>query len=267
MAAHPLILSPLVRPWLKAGLGALLLDSPEQAQALRLSPAARCPENTAQQTSRPARHSLREGASPRPGPSSSRQPTDVPPPGPEADTSKSRARRANAAPKNTDAFPAPVWPPEHWPAAWLALKNRRPLPPRPLVFWTYEGLGDDLMGIPDQARQQIIVRMLTALKHPGGTHVFWPFALPGYTPDADAPSLFWSGAALMRPRALLLFGSEARDILSMPKTLVPYCQERIDGRLVIQLPKPATLAQDEGAFSRAQVFLARMLNFCAARRD
>ena len=74
------------------------------------------------------------------------------------------------------------------------------------------------MGTPDPTRQQIMVRMLKELRHPGGTHVFWPYALPDdATPGGpDAPSLFWSGAALLRPRTLLLFGSEARDALGMP---------------------------------------------------
>lgn len=153
---------------------------------------------------------------------------------------------------------------EAWPASWRALKDRRPLPPSPLVLWTYEGLGEDLMGSPDPARRQVIVRMLTALHHPGGTHVFWPCSLPG-EPCIQDPSLFWSGVRMLDPRVLLLFGSDTRDALAMPRSLLPFCQERIHGRLVVQLPRPQALAADEAAFQRAQAFLARLLSFCAVR--
>ena len=155
-------------------------------------------------------------------------------------------------------------PPERWPSAWLALKNRRPLPPRPLVLWTYTGLGDDLTGTPDEARRRVVVRMLTELKHPAGTHVFWPYALEGETPLPEA-SLFWSGVKMLDPRVLLLFGSDTRDALDMPRTLKPFGQLRLHGRLIIQLPRPQALAEDEAAFRQVQAFLARMLRFCCSR--
>ena len=151
---------------------------------------------------------------------------------------------------------------EQWPSSWLALKNRRPLPSRPLVLWTYAGLGEDLTGTPDETRKQVIVRMLMELRHPGGTHVFWPCNLPG---EENGAALFWSGVKLLNPRVLLLFGSDTRDALSMPKTLFPFCEERVNGRLVIQLPRPSSLAEDEPSFSRALVFLSQRLKFCAKR--
>ena len=153
---------------------------------------------------------------------------------------------------------------EQWPSSWLALKNRRPLPSRPLVLWTYAGLGEDLTGTPDETRKQVIVRMLMELRHPGGTHVFWPCGLASERPE-DGPALFWSGVKLLNPRVLLLFGSDARDVLAMPKRLLPFCQERVYGRLVIQLPRPQSLAADEASFKRALAFLDRLLSFCRRR--
>ena len=153
---------------------------------------------------------------------------------------------------------------EQWPPAWRALRTRRPMPEHPLVRWTYGGLGDDLTGTPDADRREVIVRMLRMLGHPGGTHVFWPYALPGDVPPAGA-SLFWSGVRLFAPRVLLLFGSDARDALAMPRTLLPFSQERLDGRFVIQLPRPQAFVGDEAAFARAQVFLGRLLQFCSRR--
>lgn len=144
------------------------------------------------------------------------------------------------------------------------MKDRRPLPPRPLVLWTYAGLGDDLTGTPDEARRRVVVRMLTALNHPAGTHVFWPFALSGDTSSPEA-SLFWSGVKMLDPRVILLFGSDTRDALEMPKTLKPFGQARVYGRLIVQLPRPQALAEDDAAFRQVQAFLARMLRFCASR--
>ena len=191
------------------------------------------------------------------------------PPMQERPVQENRPRPASAA--GEMFFTPGAIPVEQWPSGWRALKDRRPLPPRPLVLWSYAGLGDDLTGTPDQARKQVIVRMLTELRHPGGTHVFWPFDMSGedarapQMPDGGSASLFWSGVRLLDPRVLLLFGSDTRDALGMPRTLGPFCQERVYGRLVIQLPRPQALAEDEASFRRAQAFLARLLSFCARR--
>ncbi len=245
--------SPALRSWFQAGLSALLLDSPERAAERRAAPSPRIAPH------KDAAASARRG-SPSPV---ALAPTSAAPPRITARNVPQPSRQPRTAESN-----GRVVPPEAWPPAWQALKNRRPLPPRPLVFWTYAGLGDDLMGTPDPTRQQIIVRMLRELRHPGGTHVFWPYSLPNDAAPggSDAPSLFWSGTAMLRPRTLLLFGSEARDALGMPKSLVPYCQERIAGRLIIQLPQPLTLAKNQDAFRRALVFLSRLLSFCATPR-
>jgi hypothetical protein len=108
--------------------------------------------------------------------------------------------------------------------------------------------------------------MLMELHHPGGTHVFWPYVLPGEcVGDRSEPSLFWSGVRLLNPRVILLFGSDTRDALSMPKTLHPFCQKRIWGKLIVQLPRPQSLASDEPLFQSVQAFLAQLLHFCALR--
>ncbi len=165
-----------------------------------------------------------------------------------------------------------IIPPEAWPAAWKVLRERRPLPPRPLVCWTYGGLGSDLVGTPDPRRRDLVARMIKGLNHPGGTHVFWPFELPDEeTPGEDtlreenAPSLFWSGEALLRTRALLVMGSDARDALGLPK-IGPYCQTMLRGRLLIQLPQPHSLAEKPEAFGQAMAFLSGLLRFCNTAR-
>lgn len=260
--------SAIVRPWLKAGLSALLLDSEQRVAALRGTEERTVPASPASGKERAAGGkpvqrdpagtvpASRQVAGQGAGRAAARPPRDFVP--------DAGARRPVPERASTDLLATPgALPVEQWPAGWLALKNRRPLPPHPLVLWTYAGLGEDLTGTPDEARRQVIVRMLMELRHPGGTHVFWPCGLAG---EQDGPGLFWSGVKLLNPRVLLLFGSDARDTLSMPKTLLPFCQERVYGRLVIQLPRPQALAADEASFKRALAFLSRFLSFCSRRQ-
>ena len=291
--------SAIVRPWLKAGLSALLLESEERVLQLRAqdgpqeaapqiqvqaprpapsfpqrqAPAAPVPSKPASPAARPPAPAQAQDRAfpPAAGTRQPAAPAAMPQSRPVPERRPEPAPRPRAAASAGDMFLTPgAVPVEQWPAGWLALKDRRPLPPRPLVLWSYAGLGDDLTGTPDQARRQVIVRMLTELRHPGGTHVFWPFDMSG-TPalpkaaDGEEASLFWSGVRLLDPRVLLLFGSDTRDALMMPRTLRPFCQERVYGRLVIQLPRPQALAEDEASFRRAQAFLARLLSFCARR--
>ena len=262
--------SAIARPWIRAGLSVLLLDSASRvselrgersrSEALQTDTAGRAGDLSVASAER-VRVSGKEIA-PSQG---------TPAPASSAASARSRtsgvvsgSRRAQQTPSSGLLATPGALAVEQWPSSWLALKNRRPLPPRPLVLWTYAGLGEDLTGTPDETRKQVIVRMLMELRHPGGTHVFWPCGLASEHPE-DGPALFWSGVKLLNPRVLLLFGSDARDVLAMPKTLLPFCQERVYGRLVIQLPRPQSLAADEASFKRALAFLDRLLSFCRRR--
>ena len=265
-----------MRPWLKAGLNVLLMEDEARVLSLRTAPEGSVQER-APQPVKPvvqAPPAVPPSAQPRFAPPPRKAPACAPRPAAVVPAAPAEPKKAPVAPRalqNAQArgtqslLAAPgALPIERWPASWLALKDRRPLPQRPLVLWSYAGLGEDLAGSPDEARKRVIVRMLTELRHPVGTHVFWPFALAGEAPSAEA-SLFWSGVSFLDPRVLLLFGSDTRDALEMPKTLLPFCQARVHGRLVIQLPRPQALAADESAFRQAQAFLARILSFCAKR--
>ena len=261
--------APIVRPWLKAGLEVLLVENEARVLELRAVPEASSTEAVPQKVSEPsrarteappARREMRQPVASQPARPASLQSGGVR--APAAQPAPASSRPSSARPSSPLETPGAL-PVERWPASWLALKDRRPLPQRPLVLWSYAGLGEDLSGAPDEARKRVIVRMLTELKHPVGTHVFWPFELTGDEPPSGA-SLFWSGVKLLNPRVVLLFGSDTRDALAMPKTLLPFCQERVHGRLIIQLPRPQALV-DESAFRRAQAFLSRILRFCANR--
>ena len=149
-----------------------------------------------------------------------------------------------------------------WGEDWQALWNRLNMPPRPMVLWTYASLGQDLTQAADPARRKVLGGMLAELHHPKGTHVFWPYSLPG---AENCPEIFWSAVSLLAPRALLILGSDARDMLGLPKSLRPFCQERVRGRMVIQLHRPENLASDSAAFRSSVVFLSQILHFCASR--
>ena len=267
--------SAIVRPWIKAGLSALLLESEQRVAELRggladqteeqPSPAAFAQAPSVAEAPRQTGNFSGPSRSARKAASSDVRQTQRPGTSAAGESSASSRQQSVRSAGGILATPGAL-PVEAWPERWLVLKNRRPLPPRPLVLWTYTGLGEDLTGTPDDVRRQVIVRMLMELRHPGGTHVFWPCGLAGEKPE-DGPALFWSGVKLLNPRVLLLFGSDARDTLSMPRTLLPFCQERVYGRLVIQLPRPQSLAADEQSFQRALAFLSRLLSFCARRKS
>lgn len=278
-------LHPLLRTWAKTGLEALLL-SEERATELRLS-ASSPSQNPSQSPAQPADHKR-----PLPPEQGSRaftgelsKTSSINKPGSSnyehleqreqkaVSSQKEASARANQADPTAETspdqgYPALILPLEAWPEPWISLKNRRPLPPAPLVLWTYAGLEDDLLGKPSAPRQKVIARLLKGLQHPGGTHVFWPFALPQAAPVAEnqpdienQPSLFWSGVALLRPRVLIVFGSVARDALFLPRSLRPHQQCRKSGCLVYQLPQPENLLTEE-AFRSALAFLSNGLSFC-----
>lgn len=274
---HPLALSPALRAWACLGLDALLLDSPRQVDALRLRDDS-APARAAGERNAAKRPASRPGHAPeRPAGNASRAPAApsgaAGSPRPPRTTTRDASPRVSSSPAGAaPAGKGRIIPLESWPAAWKALRERRPPPPRPLVCWTYGGLGSDLAGTPDPQRRDLVARMIKGLNHPAGTHVFWPFELPGGTPpgeesprEENAPSLFWSGEALLRTRALLIMGSDARDALGLPK-IGPYCQTMVRGRLFIQLPQPHSLAEKPEAFGQAMAFLAGLLRFCSTVR-
>lgn len=153
-----------------------------------------------------------------------------------------------------------------WPNSWIAVKDRCNLPTDSIkarVAWTYEGLEEDLMGGANPDRQNIIRRLLRDLNHSGDRHYFWPYRLASVLEQTDhMEKIFWSGLALMRPRVLLIFGSEARDAVGLSKIFTPFVQQEITGVQILQMHKPETLIQDEKLYKETVVFLETYLGFC-----
>ncbi len=170
------------------------------------------------------------------------------PAGPDTANAASRtAPQAEAAPA-AEQSKAAAWlplPPHVWPGPWQArLKQTRPGP----VLWTYWNLGPDLCDPQTPGRmerRQFLQRLLNDLGHPAGTHTFWPACLPpdpealpptvppisdnGFAANAD---VFWSGAAQLRARGVVVMGSAAANAVALPGGLRPPQQIRHRGKLV-----------------------------------
>jgi len=283
--SQPLYSPALLRTWLRSGLSCLLLDSKERAAELRAGTDRRSEEQGGQRNGQKAEHEIFRRAAQTAG-TTRRGPAPPHRAGVQARESvsslSSRDTASSTLSPETNSVSRPahpaiptdrVLPPEVWPQSWQAVYRRRPLPPRPLVLWTYAGLGDDLVGTADRARQEVMKTLLLSLRHPGGTHVFWPCRLPSdgvqETEKGESPpSLFWSGEALLRPRAILVFGAESRHLLGLPD-LAPYGQERRAGRLMVQLPDTSVLTgpHGEAAIRQTLAFLGRLLRFCCVARS
>ena len=179
-----------------------------------------------------------------------------------AQTAQRASRQSGASQPSAGGAEARELPFEQWGENWQNLWKRLNMPPHPVVLWSYAALGQDLAQKADPARRKVLGRMLAELRHPKGTHVFWPYELPG---EGMLPDIFWSGVSLLSPRALLILGSDARDSLGLPKSLRPFCQERVRGRMVIQLHRPENLAANDTAFRSSVVFLSQILHFCSGR--
>ncbi len=263
MAAQSLMYPhPALTLWKKAGLQFLFLDE-ERKNALRAYEAKGANGQSAQQ----ARQT-------KPDPQEKR-----PAYGQAAQNTRSSTRPQAHAGNGVSASGSPQLAVSAWPKAWQVLRERRKWPPKPLVCWTYAGLGDDLVGNPEldtvnDERKQLIARLIKELDHPGGTHVFWPYTLPDsflaehggnaaqiFPSGMDAAGFFQIAMDTMRPRVVLIFGSEARDALKLPSSLIPHTEARLNGRLHIQMSRPESFA-DAAAFARALAFLRKQLEFC-----
>lgn len=155
-----------------------------------------------------------------------------------------QAESASAAEQGKAAAWLPL-PPHVWPAPWQArLEQTRPGP----ILWTYWNLGPDLCDPQTPGRlerRQFLQRLLKDLGHPAGTHTFWPSCLPpdpaalppavpamsdnGFAANAD---VFWSGAAQLRARGVVVMGSAAANAVALPGGLRPPQQIRHRGKLV-----------------------------------
>lgn len=129
---------------------------------------------------------------------------------------------------------APSWRPmpvESWPAAWQE-QLKKTLPGK--IAWTYRELGDDLragkrgrQNEPQSEaearakRGQTLRSLIAALRHPAGTHTFWPCQLSAE--EGIQPDLFWSGLRALGCRGAVVMDPGCFQILlAMPGARPPF---------------------------------------------
>lgn len=211
-------------------------------------------------------------------PPSSASSRAVRPPRPAAREEQARERPAPQA--ATPAQTSPRWrpqAPDTLPHAWQSrLAATRP----GLVAWTYWNLAQDLSAAGGSAagedadaearalRRSFLGRLLRELAHPAGTHTFWPACMPDApqgaaeedVPDFAAhPEAFWSGAAHLGCRAVIVMGSAAVRALGLPGNARPLSQLRWRGQHVLVLWEVDSLAQDAARFGPTLAFLRQAL--------
>ena len=189
---------------------------------------------------------------------------------PSRPAAREEQARERAAPQaGAPAGTSPRWrplAPEALPQGW---QNRLAATRPGLVAWTYWNLAQDLSATGGSApgedagaearalRRSFLGRLVRELAHPAGTHTFWPACMPQAQgapvpeagPDFAAhPEAFWSGAAHLGCRAVIVMGSAAVRALGLPGNALPLSQLRWRGQHVLVLWEVDTLAQDAARF-------------------
>lgn len=86
-----------------------------------------------------------------------------------------------------------------------------------------------------------------------------PLADSGETLLYPAPEVFWSGAQLLKARAVVVMGSPALKALELPPRLRPFQQTRHCGMLIVVLRDVDFLAQEVHRYDAVKAFLRQAL--------
>ncbi len=158
------------------------------------------------------------------------------------------------------ASPFPV---EHWPQAW---QERLRLTKPARVIWTYWNLGHDVSGEASDARRALLRKILGDLKHPAGTHSFWPVALPTQAKHAHASTAleanipaFWAGAEHLGARVIIILGDAATQALNFQVQDVPFKQMKHQGRPIILAKDMDELIENPHIYDRMMTYLRPFL--------
>ncbi len=145
-------------------------------------------------------------------------------------------------------------PREQWPQDWQA-RFHATKPAR--VIWTYWNLGHDLCGEASDARRHLLRKILAELKHPAGTHSFWPMALPQENSAELVPNIpvFWSGVRLLDARVLIILGDAAAKALGYNVYDMPFKEFRKQDKLVILAKDMEVLMEKPHMYSMLMDYL------------
>ena len=143
-------------------------------------------------------------------------------------------------------LPVESWP-EPWKAAWAKTAFARPF------LWSYERLGQDLMGSPSPERREALKKLLSRLGL-GAAHNFWPFSEPAEQGGACLqPELFQEGLRLLAPKCVVFLGRDNFAGVTLPE--VPEFYKVVSylgtGALCVHLPDIQALGADEDLLSEA----------------
>lgn len=240
-----------MRPFAALGLRTLLRPEPGQDSTLFAHPAAGDgSQSIASATQDPRQHEPAQQSSqdspfqrfadqgPQPQPALQAQPASqplaaqqaaplllaTPPPQPPV-------ARQPGPPK---PLPNPLWP-ETWAGFWARSQHA------PLIVWTYQELGQDLFGQPNEDRRALWKSVQKQLGWPRGTTMFWPMTASGV---AEAPTLgpqFWEAVTALNPHYLAIFGPQAVGALA-PQADPAVPVQPCGPLLLLTLPSPAELS-------------------------
>lgn len=137
-------------------------------------------------------------------------------------------------------LPVDSWP-EAWKAAWAKTVFARPF------LWSYERLGQDLMGMPSPARREALKKLLSRLSL-GAAHNFWPFSEPAEQGGMCLqPDLFHEGLRLLAPKCVIFLGQDVFAGITLPEPPEPYKVVSYlgTGMLCVHLPDIQALGADD----------------------
>lgn len=213
MAAYPVGLHPLLRPWKQAGVTALLADKETVLRFSRPVPIAGAADSPAPPIKTPVQsvpHGQASGA-PNTNPATRPEARTYAQAAPPASVKSSeQPLKASAAPRRGTPRRIPL---AEWDKAWQELFARTPK--KPMALWSYPELGADLArqsGDEGSMRGNFLRQLFERLALPPGSHALWPLRLAGQNQwQAD---VFASAALMLRPRCVFLFGNDAPQALN-----------------------------------------------------
>lgn len=169
-----------------------------------------------------------------------------------------------AAPRSSPgtplAEPQRPMPSDSWPAAWRKAWSKTGFA-RPFL-WTYEQLGQDLLGTPDPDRREILRQVLVRLNL-GPVHNFWPFSEPdGQDGLRLQPRLFKEGLKHLAPKCVIFLGPREIEGITPPGApelfkVVSYFNS---GVLCVHAPEIGELAADPALLDAMAVLFQQKLS-------
>ncbi len=235
-------LSPLYLPWQQQGLDFLLQEAPVapehslcHAKLLTKPIPQQAPPRVSRAMPQQNPTSLAEqykNQAPTHHPAPRTQPhKGLPAQGATSAPSQASTQTPQAPPKSSGERASLAL--DQWPHPWQE-RFAQTKPAR--VIWTYWNLGHDLCGEASTERRTFLRRILQDLKHPAGTHSFWPHTLPSPTaPEQLQPNIpvFWSGVRQLGARVLVILGEDSAQKLGYEPFEAPFKEFHKQGKLVI----------------------------------